>query len=243
MQQTRQLRPLEERGKSAVTNPIPGSSCQRCWALPCHPCVLESASFQHSCSCSCMDSASCAARCLSGNSSVALCLKGGSFEGPYRSQPHRTVGCAADDSARFSPLTLLLSSLLLLRLSLLQVSIYYPSYHCVPHYFLYCFYSRLLTVPATIPLLLITPLVLLLFDPSLLIMFVINFSIYLLKSTSLQFGDKDVVWDHVRGLAQVQVKDIAQLPFVHQCHQPIIVGRYWVGSHVGLSGITRSFLT
>ena len=179
MQQTRQLRPLEERGKSAVTNPIPGSSCQRCWALPCHPCVLESASFQHSCSCSCMDSASCAARCLSGNSSVALCLKGGSFEGPYRSQPHGTVGCAADDSARFSPLTLLPSSLLLLRLLLLQVSIYYPSYHCVPHYFLYCFYSRLLTVPATIPLLLITPVVLLLFDPSVLIMFVINLFLHL----------------------------------------------------------------
>ena len=147
--------------------------------LPCHPCVLESASFQHSCSCSCMDSASCAARCLSGNSSVALCLKGGSFEDPYRSQPHGTVGCAADDSARFSPLTLLPSSLLLLRLLLLQVSIYYPSYHCVPHYFLYCFYSRLLTVPATIPLLLITPVVLLLFDPSVLIMFVINLFLHL----------------------------------------------------------------
>ena len=136
-----------------MTNPIPGSSCQRCWALPCHPCVLESASFQHSCSCSCMDSASCAARCLSGNSSVALCLKGRSLEGPYRSQPHGTVGCAADDSARFSPLTLLPSSLLLLRLLLLQVCIYYPSYHYVRHYFLYRFYSRLLTVPATIPLL------------------------------------------------------------------------------------------
>ena len=79
---------------------------------PCHPCVLESASFQHCYAfVSCMDSASCAARCLSGNSSVALCLKGGSFEDPYRSQPHGTVGCAADDSARFSPLTLLPSSL------------------------------------------------------------------------------------------------------------------------------------
>ena len=143
---------------------------------PLHLCLHG---LQHSCSCSCMDSASCAALCLSGNSSVALCLKGGSFEDPYRSQPHGTVGCAADDSARFSPLTLLPSSLLLLRLLLLQVSIYYPSYHCVSHYFLYCFYSRLLTVPATIPLLLITPVVLLLFDPSLLIMFVINLFLHL----------------------------------------------------------------
>ena len=53
------------------------------------------------------------------------------------------------------------------------------SYHYVLHYFLYCFYSRLLTVPATIPLLLITPVVLLLFDPSLLIMFVINLFLHL----------------------------------------------------------------
>ena len=33
VQQSRQLRPLEEGDKSAVTDPIPGSSCQRCWAL------------------------------------------------------------------------------------------------------------------------------------------------------------------------------------------------------------------
>ena len=33
MQQSRQLRPLEEGDKSAVTDPIPGSSCQRCWAF------------------------------------------------------------------------------------------------------------------------------------------------------------------------------------------------------------------
>ena len=68
---------------------------------PCHPCVLESASFQHCYACvSCMDSASCAARCLSGNTSVALCLKGGSFGGPYRSNPHGTVGWAVDDHCR-----------------------------------------------------------------------------------------------------------------------------------------------
>ena len=68
---------------------------------PCHPCVLESASFQHCYACvSCMDSASCAARCLSGNTAVALCLKGGSFGGPYRSNPHGTVGWAVDDHCR-----------------------------------------------------------------------------------------------------------------------------------------------
>ena len=33
VQQSRQLRLLEERDKSAVTDPIPGSSCQRCWAF------------------------------------------------------------------------------------------------------------------------------------------------------------------------------------------------------------------
>ena len=67
LQQKQPQLPLLEWDISTVTDPIPGSSCQRCWALPCHPCVLESASFQRSCSCSCMASASCAARQLSGN--------------------------------------------------------------------------------------------------------------------------------------------------------------------------------
>ena len=37
-----------------------------------------------------------------------------------------------------------------------------------------------------------------------------------IKSTSLQFRDKSVVGDHIKGLAQVQVNDISHLPFVHQ---------------------------
>ncbi|XP_048790014.1 uncharacterized protein LOC125688256 [Lagopus muta] len=45
-----------------------------------------------------------------------------------------------------------------------------------------------------------------------------------IKSTSLQFGDEDVVGDHVKGLAQVQVNDIGRLPFVHQCRHSIIEG-------------------
>ena len=45
-----------------------------------------------------------------------------------------------------------------------------------------------------------------------------------IKSTSIQFGDKDVVGDHVKGLAQVQVNYINRLPFVHQCHHSIIEG-------------------
>ena len=35
------------------------------------------------------------------------------------------------------------------------------------------------------------------------------------KSISLQFRDKDVLGDHVKGLAQVQVYDISCLFFVH----------------------------
>jgi len=37
----------------------------------------------------------------------------------------------------------------------------------------------------------------------------------LYKSISLQFKDQDVMEDHVKGLAQVQVDDIGGLPFVH----------------------------
>ena len=45
-----------------------------------------------------------------------------------------------------------------------------------------------------------------------------------LKSVSLQFGDKDVVRDHVKDLSQVQVNDIGHLPFVQQCHHSIREG-------------------
>jgi len=37
-----------------------------------------------------------------------------------------------------------------------------------------------------------------------------------LKSISHQFGDKDVLGDHAKGLAQVQVDYVSQIPFVHQ---------------------------
>ena len=40
----------------------------------------------------------------------------------------------------------------------------------------------------------------------------------------LQFGDKDVVDDHVKGLDQIQVYDIGHLPFVYQCRHSIIEG-------------------
>ena len=45
-----------------------------------------------------------------------------------------------------------------------------------------------------------------------------------IKSTSLQFADKDVVGDHVKGLGQVQVNDIGRLPLIHQCRHSIIEG-------------------
>jgi len=44
------------------------------------------------------------------------------------------------------------------------------------------------------------------------------------KSVSLQLRDKDVMWDHLRGLAQVQVDDTSRPSFVHQCHHSIIEG-------------------
>ena len=44
------------------------------------------------------------------------------------------------------------------------------------------------------------------------------------KSICLQFRDKDVLWDHVKGLAEVQVVNISYLAFVHQCHHSIIGG-------------------
>ena len=45
-----------------------------------------------------------------------------------------------------------------------------------------------------------------------------------IKSTSLQFGDKDGVGDHVKGLGQVQVNDTGRLPFIHQCRHSIVEG-------------------
>ena len=39
---------------------------------------------------------------------------------------------------------------------------------------------------------------------------------------SLQFGNKDVVGDHVKGLGQVQVYDVGHLPLIHQCRHSII---------------------
>jgi len=38
------------------------------------------------------------------------------------------------------------------------------------------------------------------------------------KSISLQFKDKDVAGDHVRGLADVRVDYTSYFSFVHQCH-------------------------
>ena len=37
----------------------------------------------------------------------------------------------------------------------------------------------------------------------------------------LQFTDKGVMQDHIRGLSQVQVDDISCPSFVHQCHHSI----------------------
>jgi len=45
-----------------------------------------------------------------------------------------------------------------------------------------------------------------------------------IKSTSLQFGDKDVMGDNVKGLAQVQLNDIGRLPLIHQSRHSIIEG-------------------
>ena len=45
-----------------------------------------------------------------------------------------------------------------------------------------------------------------------------------LKSIPLQFRGKDVVRDHVKGLAEVQVDDIHHPSPVHQRHHSIIEG-------------------
>jgi len=48
------------------------------------------------------------------------------------------------------------------------------------------------------------------------------------KSMSFQFRDKDIIWESVKGLAQVQADDVSCLPFVHQRCNPI-TERYQVG--------------
>ena len=48
------------------------------------------------------------------------------------------------------------------------------------------------------------------------------------KSLSLQFRDKDIMWDSVKCLAQVHVDDVSCPSFVHQHCNPIIQG-YQVG--------------
>lgn len=44
------------------------------------------------------------------------------------------------------------------------------------------------------------------------------------KSISLQFRDKNVVVDRIKGLAQVQVEDTSFISFVHLCHGSIVEG-------------------
>ena len=41
---------------------------------------------------------------------------------------------------------------------------------------------------------------------------------------SLQFGDKDVVWDGVKSCAQVQVGDVSCSSLIHQCSNPVVEG-------------------
>lgn len=43
----------------------------------------------------------------------------------------------------------------------------------------------------------------------------------LTKSTSLQFGEKDVMGDHVKGLTEVQINYICNLSLLHQCNHSI----------------------
>lgn len=50
----------------------------------------------------------------------------------------------------------------------------------------------------------------------------IHLNISHLKSTSLQFTDKDVVWGHIKGVAEVQADDISFPSFVQSlcCRRP-----------------------
>ena len=48
----------------------------------------------------------------------------------------------------------------------------------------------------------------------------------LIKSGSFQFGEKDVVGYHVKGLAEVQVDDFRGSSLVHWCSYTIIKGHY-----------------
>ena len=44
------------------------------------------------------------------------------------------------------------------------------------------------------------------------------------KSVSLQFRDKDVMWDHIKGCTEVQVDDISCPSFIYCWHHLVIVG-------------------
>ena len=41
---------------------------------------------------------------------------------------------------------------------------------------------------------------------------------------SLQFRDKDVMWDRVKCFTQAQVDDVGCSSLIHQCHNPTIEG-------------------
>lgn len=47
------------------------------------------------------------------------------------------------------------------------------------------------------------------------------------KSLSLQFRDKNAIWDQIKGLAEVQVGNISCPSCVHQCCHTIIKGHQW----------------
>jgi len=61
-----------------------------------------------------------------------------------------------------------------------------------------------------------------------LILYPLNSSIF--QCIFLQFSNKDVVWGHVKGLAEVQVDDISYISFVHWYHHFIVEG-----PHIGQS--------
>ena len=63
------------------------------------------------------------------------------------------------------------------------------------------------------------------------------------KSTSLQFGYKDVVWDSVKCFAQVQVYDISCSCLIHQLCSPIVGGHQicqtWFALSAAMLGVTN----
>ena len=62
------------------------------------------------------------------------------------------------------------------------------------------------------------------------------------KSICLQFRDNDVLWDHVKGLTQVQVDDICCPSFVHRCCHPIIEGHQIGQARSALGGVILAVL-